>query len=145
MKKEMIFALIIIFLLFSAIFLATNNKKQAINTVKIGETVINVQVASTDQEREQGLSGKESLADGQGLLFIFENEGYYGFWMKDMNFSIDIAWLDKNKKIIYIADNVSPASYPDTFYPTSPSLYVLEVPAGFLEKMKIEIGDSAKF
>jgi len=131
----------------------------SVKTIKIGEITLNIEVANTDVKRAQGLSGKEAnqndpiglgLGENEGMLFVFDKEGYYSFWMKDMNFPIDIAWLDKNKKIIYIEKNVSPQTYPKTFYAQKNnlpilSLYVLETKAGFFEKFKIKIGDIAEF
>jgi uncharacterized protein len=121
------------------------NAESGVKTLKIGEITLNVGVASTDAEREMGLSGKSGLAENGGLLFVFDKEGYYGFWMKDMNFAIDIVWLDKNKKVTHIENNVSPETYPKIFNSPVPSLYVLEIPAGFLVKNKIKIGDTAEF
>ncbi len=121
------------------------SQQKTINTLKIGGVTINIMVANTDAERMQGLSGKDDLAENEGMLFVFDNEGYYGFWMKDMNFPIDMAWLDKNKKIIHVESNVSPATYPQVFNPPAPSLYVLETSAGFLGKNNIKIGDIVAF
>lgn len=118
--------------------------------MKIGDTEISIEVLNTDEERMRGLSGRQSLEEGVGLLFDFKQEGYYGIWMKDMNFPIDIAWLDKDKKIIHIEKNVSPNTYPKVFYGfkdgiQSPSLYILETNANFFENSKIKIGDQAEF
>lgn len=113
--------------------------------LKISDNVLNISVADSEQERMQGLSGRQSLAENEGLLFVFEKEAYYGIWMKDMNFPIDIAWLDKDKTIVYIEKNISPQTYPKVFSPTLPSLYVLETKANFFENNKIKIGDLAEF
>jgi uncharacterized membrane protein (UPF0127 family) len=119
-------------------------------TLKISGVTLNIEVADTEAKREQGLSGKDGLAENEGMLFVFPKEGYYGFWMKDMKFSIDIAWLDKDKKIIHIEKNVSPETYPKVFYATQSdililSLYVLEIPSGFLGKNNVKIGDFVAF
>ncbi len=116
--------------------------------LKIGSTTLNIQIADTDSERELGLSYRESLASTTGLLFIFEIPGQYGFWMKDMNFPIDMAWLDENKKIIHIETNVSPETYvknKKVFFPPAKSLYVLETAANWFQNSKIKIGDIAEF
>ncbi len=152
MKKIAIFALLIVFLIVS-FGLRDKNPKNDIKTpktMKIGEIVLNIKAAVTNAERERGLSGKEGLAENEGMLFVFEKEGYYGIWMKDMNFPIDIAWLDKDKKITYIEKNVSPETYPEVFYALKEdnpilNLYVLETNTGFFEKSKIKIGDLAEF
>jgi len=114
-------------------------------TLKIGGETLNITVADTEMERSRGLSGKGSLKAGEGMLFVFEKEGYYGFWMKDMKFPIDMAWLNKNKEIIYIKNNVLPATYPNVFSPSAPALYVLETEANFFASHKIKIGDVAEF
>jgi uncharacterized protein len=126
------------------------SEEKAIKTVKIGEITLNIIVADTEAKRVQGLSGRDGLEENEGLLFVFETEGYYGFWMKDMKFPIDIAWLDKDRKIIYIEKNVSPETYPKVFYAFKAdapilNLYVLETKANFFEKSKIKIGDVAQF
>ncbi len=122
--------------------------------IKIGDVTLDIEVANTSATREQGLSGKIAkegdplglgLGENEGLLFIFEKEGYYGFWMKDMNFAIDMVWIDKNKKIIHIEKNVATSTYPKIFNPNSSSLYVLEIPSGFLVKNNVKIGDFVAF
>ena len=112
-------------------------------TVKIGNTTVAVAVASTTASREQGLSGSVSLPEGRGMLFVFPQDGAWGFWMKDMNFPIDIIWIDAAGKVITIAASLSPATYPQVFYPAAPSRYVLEVPAGFASRHGIDIGTVA--
>lgn len=123
---------------------------EASKTIKIGENVLNVEMADTNTKRVQGLSGKVGLRENEGMLFVFDTEGYYGIWMKDMNFPIDIAWLDKNKKIIYIKNAVGPETYPKVFYAFETdapvlNLYVLETSAGFLAENNIKIGDFVAF
>lgn len=115
------------------------------SVLKINNVVLNIEVADTDAERVKGLSGRDALAENSGLLFVFEREAYYSIWMKEMNFPIDIAWLDKNKKIIHLESNVSPDTYPKTFVSKYPALYVLEVNAGFFSKNNIKVGDQAEF
>lgn len=100
------------------------------NTLRINNTFFRVDIANTPELRELGLSGRDSLATGTGMLFIFDAAGQWGFWMKGMSFPIDIIWLDQDFKPVQVATNVSPNSYPKTFYPRQEALYVLELPAG---------------
>lgn len=149
--KNFIWIIVGVILLVGFGFLVKNqqieqkNNENVPKIIKIGEITLNIGIANTNEEREQGLSEKSGLKEDEGMLFIFENEGYYGFWMKDMNFPIDIAWLDKDKKIIHIENNISPETYPKIFTPISPNLYVLETSANFFENHKIKIGDIAEF
>lgn len=139
--------LLIILLVLAVIFgfLNLNKNYKKVKQIKIGETVINVEVADTDEERVQGLSGREKLEEETGLLFVFEKEGNYGIWMKDMKFAIDIVWLDQNKKIVHIEEKVLPDSFPKVFNSSLPSLFVLETNVGFLRKNNIKIGDLVAF
>jgi len=116
-----------------------------LKTVKIGEVVLDIEVADTETERIKGLSEKEILEENEGLLFVFDKGGYYGIWMKEMNFPIDIAWFDENKKITHIENAVSPETYPKVFNSFTPSLYILETNANFFVNHKIKIGDVAEF
>ncbi len=109
-------------------------------TITIGTTTIQVEVADTETSRTQGLSGRASLTDGSGMLFVFESEGSWGIWMKDMQFPIDIIFADQAGVASVIYHNVLPESYPEVFYPKTPALYVLEVPGGYAKKAGIVEG-----
>lgn len=112
-------------------------------SLTINGSAIDAEIADSDAERNQGLSGRESLPQDRGLLFVYSDSGFYRFWMKDMKFAIDIIWLDENFKIIDITPNLSPATYPNDFTSTQPSRYVLEVNAGTAEKNGWQIGQEA--
>ena len=88
----------------------------------------------------QGLSGRDSLEEHTGMLFMFEADGYHPFWMKGMRFPIDILWMDRYKRVVHIAHAVSPDTYPELFKPSVLSRYVLEVPAGYAERHGVDIG-----
>ena len=110
-------------------------------TVQVGGLEVQITVAQTPLERQRGLSGHESLAPDEGMLFVFPEDGKYAFWMKDMRFSIDIVWLSADGGIIYMAQNVSPDTYPANFAPPTPARYVLELPAGFVGRNNVSVGD----
>ena len=75
MKKDLILVLVVVGVMVFGSFILNKNKKTY--TFKIGETIMKVGIANTDEERLKGLSGRESLKEGEGLLFIFDAEGYY--------------------------------------------------------------------
>jgi uncharacterized membrane protein (UPF0127 family) len=110
-------------------------------TIYIGNKKIEVEVADEPMEQLLGLSGRKSLAQGKGMLFIFPTPVSPGFWMKDMKFSIDIIWITDNGMIIGIEKNIAPETFPNNFFPPSLVKYVLEVPAGWSEKNSIKVGD----
>lgn len=109
-----------------------------------GET-IRVEVADTPAEREKGLSGRQGLGKNEGLLFVFEEEGYYGFWMKDMLFPIDILWIGSDGSIVYIVESATPESYPLAYVPPRASRYVLELPADWVRTHSLSTGERVSF
>jgi uncharacterized protein len=121
------------------------SEKSNTPSIKIGDKSIRVEVADTDAERAQGLSGREMLETDTGLLFIFEIPGKYGFWMKDMKFPIDIVWIDENWQVISINANVSPQTFPNVFEPISLVKYALEINSGDASRLGIDIGSSLSF
>lgn len=112
-----------------------NSYSQKISQIQIGDTIVQVDVADTDSTREQGLSGRDPLPPGRGMLFVFDSPMIPGFWMKDMRFALDMLFIDPLGKIVTIDRNLLPSTYlqspPEVFRPSAPVMYVLEVPAGF--------------
>jgi len=93
------------------------------------------------EERKKGLSGVTALPENEGMLFIFEEEGRYGFWMKDTLLSLDIIWINNSQEIVHIERNVRPESYPATYYSPVPARFVVEVNAFFTSTFNINVGD----
>ena len=115
-------------------------------SVTIAEQTLSVQVADTPELREQGLSGRESLGENEGMLFKFPVAGKYGFWMKDMKFPLDLIWI-KDGKVAEVTLNAKPepgvqdsALYRYVSQQEIDS--VLEVNAGWAVQNKIRVGDS---
>ena len=119
--------------------------------VKIGDVSFGVEIAYTPETRAQGLSERPSLADGYGMLFVFEYAQEHGFWMKDMLIPLDFVWISADCFVVEVTENVPP---PDAgtdardltvFKPSTPVLYVLEIDAGLVAKLGIRVGDLATF
>lgn len=108
--------------------------------LKINDFLLRVEIADIEEKRMMGLSGRQNLAENEGMLFVFEEPDFYSFWMKDMNFPIDIVWIGQDLKIADITENVSPETFPNVFGPKAKIKYVLEVNAGLVNG-KINIGD----
>lgn len=106
--------------------------------------LIVAEVADTESSRELGLSGRQSLNPNEGLLFVFDLSGQYRWWVKDMKFSVDIIWINKDGIVVEIERNASPDSYPKTYINASPAKYVLELQAGEGEKQGIFLGSKVK-
>lgn len=117
-------------------------------TATFGSQKVILDVADTEKSREIGLSGRASLAENTGMVFLFDQPSTPTFWMKGMKFPIDIIFLN-NKKIVTIYKNVKPpkttTEIPTSYYtPTSPSDTVIELKAGASDKYKLKTGDSIK-
>ncbi len=113
--------------------------------IEIDGELLKAQVVTEPEEKRTGLSQRRTLESGEGMLFVFEKSDFHGIWMRDMDFSIDIIWIDENKLIVDIATNVSPETYPDVFRPEKPAKYVLEVKAGYVESRDLQKGDRLDF
>jgi hypothetical protein len=122
---------------------ANHNSKTDI--LQINGRSFSLQIAKTEQERELGLGNRSSLPADQGMLFVFPQVQPECFWMKDMHFSIDIIWINKNKQVVYIKHNVSPSTYPDSFCPTQPVAYVIELNAGMTDNTGMRVGETLDF
>lgn len=122
-----------------------------LRAIQLSGQTIRVSVADTEASREQGLSGRTNLSEDEGMLFVFPKDGKYAFWMKDMHFPIDIMWLSADPStgsgqavVVYMAQNVSPDSFPQTFRPDVLARYVLELPAGYAKEYNVQVGDVAQ-
>lgn len=109
--------------------------------------VLNVELAKTEAEQARGLSGRNSLPADHGMLFIFDNEDYWAFWMNGMRFPLDIIWFNAGRQTVFIEQSLQPCP-PDvcsTFGPTAKAMYVLEVNAGFVAGHNVSLGDTFTF
>jgi uncharacterized membrane protein (UPF0127 family) len=141
LKDGLLFLLGAIFLL-GCIYLFLQEpapaKYQQNPILKVGNTNLILEIADTEAERTQGLSGRDSLVVNHGMLFVFDEPGNYGFWMKDMRFPIDIIFLDVNLRVINVYEGVKPDSFPTPFYPVAPAKYVLEINSGEASRLGID-------
>ncbi len=113
--------------------------------IKMAGKTFSAEIADTFSLRESGLSNRASIASDKAMLFIFETDDNHLFWMKDMNFAIDMIWLDSNKKVVHIAKKAAPESYPQTFGQSKNSRYVIEVKSGIADSIGLQVGDIVSF
>jgi uncharacterized protein len=107
-----------------------------------------LKIANTQETREIGLSKTKSLPQNQGMIFLFEEPGYYPFWMKNMTIPIDIIYIFKDE-IVTIQNNVQPPKNSSEslaiYTPIKPSDKVLEIQAGLAEKYNFKNGNKVSF
>lgn len=155
LKKYFKFSIVVLILLFfmAVLFvlshkpvLAPENSTMEYKNIKINGYIINAEIADTLEKQEKGLSGRQTLPEGQGMLFVFGTSGHYSFWMKDMNFSLDFIWISGNE-IVEIIKNVQPeGDQPQRILiPKNKIDKVLEVSAGVTDRMGVQEGDKVEF
>lgn len=110
-------------------------------------TCFQVEVATTEAQRTQGLMHRAALPADTGMLFIFGAERPYSFWMKNCLISLDIIWMDYSRRIVHIEQDVPPCQEEPcpSYRPAGSALYVLEVNAGTTAQLGIAVGDLAEF
>ena len=118
--------------------------QSTVGTIVVNETPFSVEIAVTEDEKANGLSGRESLPDNSGMWFAFDEPGLHKFWMQGMEFPLDFIFIDEDMKVVCVFPNASPDSTalipPNSDCPT-PYMYVLEVNAGKAEQNNIKAGD----
>lgn len=113
--------------------------------VIIGTKTFHADLAVTDYERQKGLGGTDSLGHSEALLMVFEYENKWKIWMKDVDYPIDIIWINNNKQVVDSVRSASPDSYPKAYVPRRQARYVLELPEGSINQYGVNLGTSINF
>jgi uncharacterized membrane protein (UPF0127 family) len=128
-------------LLIPNLYAESNFKKICIKNICIKAEIVDSAAA-----RERGLMFRKGLKKDQGMFFIFKEQEIHAFWMKNMRFPLDIIWIDTDKRIVDIKENVPPCRQAcGNVIPLAEARYVLEVNAGFIKRNVIKIGDKLDF
>jgi hypothetical protein len=109
--------------------------------------VVQVEVMVKDEDRAMGLMFRPSLPLDRGLLFVFDQPDFHGFWMKNCRFAIDMVWLDEQKRVVHVAEAVPPckADPCPVYEPLRKASYVVELNAGQARREKAVLGASLGF
>ena len=129
-------------------FLLNREKAASIPVLKnlaVGGRMFAVEIADETSEHSKGLSGRQSLADDRGMLFVFEGLRTRSFWMSGMKFPLDLVWIQGNK-VIGISENLPPAPEGSAEIYSSPEPVdkVLEINAGLVRKLGIQLEDAVR-
>lgn len=108
----------------------------------LGGERFEIELATTPTSRQRGLMHRPPLADDQGMLFIYPDEGPRSFWMKNVSFAIDILYLDADWRLVHRHEAVPPCRRdPCPGYPShAAARYVLELSAGTADRLSLEPG-----
>jgi len=119
--------------------------EQKQGSVCFKENCFNVSLALTPDEQSKGLMFVENLDENRGMLFVFEKDGIYPFWMKNTLISLDIIWIDSNNKVVFISRNNQPCALMcESITPQKQARYVLEINAGSADKIGLAVDDEMK-
>lgn len=121
-------------------------KEGELTFLKAGQVVksIDIEIASTAAEIQQGLMFRQKMDESAGMLFVFPDMQPRGFWMKNTLFPLDIIYVDADKTIVSIQKNTAPLS--ELELPSEgPAQYVIEVNAGFADRHDLKAGDKVDF
>lgn len=146
MKRKIILIAFLSAVLAISIAVLAKNKKM--NQVCFGKNCFDVELATTVAEMSRGLMFRKSLAPNKGMLFIFEKEKNYPFWMKNTLIPLDIIWINENKETVFISENSQPCQEESpclSIYPDKNAKYILEINGGLAEKIGLKIGDKMNF
>ena len=111
----------------------------SIETVEGNVVKIIAEMARTKPQLEQGLMNRNRLADGKGMIFIFERDQILSFWMKNTRIPLSIAFISVEGKILEIHDmepfNLTPV------HSSRSARFALEVPQSWFNRVGIQVGD----
>jgi uncharacterized membrane protein (UPF0127 family) len=106
--------------------------------VIFGNDTVTAEVASTPDQRSQGLMNRASLPAGTGMLFVFQDSAVRSFWMRNTLVSLDIAFMDAELRVVDIQQmEAGSEDFHDSRYP---AMYALEVPEGWLATHGVRVG-----
>ena len=98
------------------------------NEVCINKLCYKVLILDTPEERQLGLMNVDKLSNDNGAFFIFEKEDKHSFWMKNVEYPIDVIWIDENQTVVHVVYNAEPCNNKCEIHsPNEKALYVLEV------------------
>lgn len=108
------------------------------------KVTLQVEIARTMEARSQGLMFRRSLPGDAGMLFVFEEDGRWGFWMKNTYIPLSIGYIDNRWRLVEVKDMAvapDPAAGPFEIYePAQPFRYALEVNQGYFRRKGITAG-----
>ncbi|HNQ67330.1 MAG TPA: DUF192 domain-containing protein [Bacteroidales bacterium] len=105
---------------------------------------IDLEIASTDEERARGLMFRPEMEENQGMIFLFYKDEIQSFYMRNTIISLDIIYVNSDKEIVDIYKNTN--ILDDTSLPSkAPAMYVVEINGGLCDKYQIKEGDLIQF
>ena len=142
-KILLIVTFILIFSIVSIFVFFLSQPEKKWGKVCFKEYCFDVQLAQNSIDRTKGLMFKKSLKQNEGMLFLFDKEAKYSFWMKNTLIPLDIIWINKDNKIVFISESNQPCRrfFCPLITPVTNAKYVLEVNSGIIQKIGLKLAD----
>ncbi|MFN7990706.1 MAG: DUF192 domain-containing protein [Candidatus Micrarchaeia archaeon] len=141
----LLIAALLLILIFYFATAKGERKKISISNPGGAQTVVDVEIANSSVIRAKGLMGRTALPEGEGMLFVFDAPSIPGFWMLNTTIPLEAIHFSENGTVVDIIE-MEPCGLNITncpiYRPSKPSMYVLEVNAGFSKRHGIEKGES---
>lgn len=115
-------------------------------------TVIRAEVNTQESDMQRGMMFRDSLPEGQGMLFIHGSPGNYPYWMFNVRVPLDIIWMDARGTVVEVVENAQPCQKPAAQWRECPNyggaktaVVVLELPGGTSRKHGVAVGSTIRF
>jgi uncharacterized membrane protein (UPF0127 family) len=124
-------------------------KKEAVLAIKKADSdsiikTLDIEIADDDYKIQTGLMYRTQMETNQGMLFVFPDEDFRNFYMKNTKIPLDIIYVNANKTIVSVQKNAQP--FDETSLPSeAPSKYVLEINGGLFDAWQLEVGNTIDF
>lgn len=147
MIKKIILILFLLLIIYFISIILYRPKTKTI-TIELDNTKYNFEIAKTISQKSLGLSNRNSLCKTCGMIFIYQTENIYPFWMKNTLIPLDMIWLDKTGKIVSYHNAQPEPNTPLTklkvYKNSAPAQYILEINSNDFKKLNLKIGDTVK-
>ncbi len=100
--KIFLTAFSLIYLLIFSVSPLASGMSFDILSINLNQRHYQLQIADNNERRQQGLMYRASLADNEGMLFVYPKSGNYRFWMKNTLIPLTVIWMDEQAEIVDI-------------------------------------------
>lgn len=143
MKTKEILVIVLLLIVVGAVSYYFGYFNKSDTNVCIDDACFKVEIADDNNERTMGLMNRTFMDNDKGMLFVWESEGYYPFWMKNTLIPLDMIWINMDKEVIFIYENAQPCIEEpcEIIYPARiNAMYVLEINGGLADELGIDVG-----
>ena len=142
MKKSKYVLIVVLVFLMGIFYFFNSVELYDRREVCFSSNCVEIKIADSPSERERGLMFVSSLDEDDGMLFVFEESGEHGFWMKNTLIPLDIIWVNENFEVVDIKTAEPCEEEPcEVYIPIEKAKYVLEVNSDWVEKNGVKVGN----